>query len=130
MSTLQEQISAQLSGMLYISEGEALLELAEWPEVKDAAALKEKIAALHDAPSDALQCSGPEAFLQEIRAMADASDPVMTAYAQQYEALLGLLRDCLKDLQVIRVGTGTVHIYLAGFREPGCLAVHTTGTET
>ena len=116
--------------MIYISESEAPLDVLVWKDVQDKSALPQKIADITKLPATAQATQDITTFLAAIRQMADPKDAVMVAYAKAWEELLAWLSANLKDVQIIRVGTINVQVFIAGFSVDGCLAVHTVSVET
>ena len=123
-------LKAQVSAMMYISESEAPLELLQWPAVHDITGAQQQAADIAGDPEGPLQVISAGEFLQSVRQMADPADMVMVAYADSYEALFAQLDASLKDVQVLKSGTAPIHIFIIGFNQDGCTAIHTTAVET
>ena len=117
--------------MIFISETEDDLELMHWQGIKDWRALFKAIAANTKSPVTALIEIHPEDFLKSIQQSADPGDEIMVKYAIDYTHLFHILSSSLTNLKVIKAGTIHQHIFIAGFSETeGCIALHTTATET
>ena len=124
-------ISTLISPMIFISETESPLRLLEWPDVHDRQSLYQKIAAYTSLPITDQRELGAHDFLKGIQQMADPSDRIMVDYARAYTHLFATLSASLTDLQVIQVGKVKQQLFIAGFlKEAGCIAIHTTATET
>jgi hypothetical protein len=126
-----DTISALISSMIFISETESPLHLLEWTDVHDRQSLCQKIAAFTSLPLTEQLLINADDFLKGIQQMADPADEVLVEYARAYTHLFALLSTSLTDLQVIKVGKVQQHLFIAGFlKGAGCLALHTTATET
>jgi hypothetical protein len=127
---LRDDIAAALSGMMYISESEAPLELMSWNEVRDLPGLQHAIEVRMRLPQPEQAVMPGEDLLARVRRMADPADPVMMDYVKQYEALFGLLRAYSQEIVVVRAGEVEVQLFIAAFGSAEPVVIHTTAIET
>ncbi len=129
---LTQNITAAITGLLYISESEAPVELLQWPDIKTIEAAQQKAADLNNTKPEAQTLQSPEDFLKPILQMATPEDPVMEDLAKRWKSLFSLLQKTLCDVQVIVGPVEDAHqqMYIVGFTEDGALALHTSAVIT
>lgn len=129
-TSFAQAIAEAVSGMIYISESEAPLDLQDWPEVKDLASLQARIGDQFKIAPEAQTVVPADDFLSAIQQTADPADPVMVDYASRFGKLFTLLKAHASTLTVIRAGGQPIHIFIAAFGDPGPVVIHTTSVET
>jgi len=128
--SLREEVAAAVKGMIYLSESEAPLELMDWGEVMDLAALQQRIGTLHGVQPQAQIVASGDDFLARMLAACDPADIVLKEYAAKYRVLFGTLHRHSNEFRVIQAGHNKVHIYIASFGKEDSLILHTTAIET
>ena len=127
---LPDEVAESISGMLYLSEGEAPLRLLAADLAGDFPSLQQVVEARYGIPLSSQVIIPGEEFLAAIHGMADPSDPVMLEYTRRWDALFALLRGRAKELSVIRGGAGELQLFIAAFGSDAPVIIHTTAIET
>jgi hypothetical protein len=129
-SKLHDDVAAAISGMIYISESEAPLELLACPGVQDLPSLQQAIEQRLSLPKSAQSIISGQDFLAGIRRMADPADAAMMDYAMRYEALFALLEAHSKEMVVVRAGRTELQLLIAAFGRDESIIIRTTAIET
>ncbi len=126
----QNNLNDALSGLSYISESEAPVELVCWPSAKNQAGLQAAVAQKLSIPETEQQVLKPDDFLTAIHRMAGPGDQAMQAWSRQWDRLFALLGENGRELVIIRGGKITVHYVIAAFGANEAIVLHTTSVET
>lgn len=130
MPTLLEELTAATAGMEWMSETDAPVDPLVWPEPTplDSATLLGRLKLPLDTPVEQLEL---ERFFAPATTIRDWFGAEERARAQRFTALMRLLRERLRDVQVFKIGTIDRQVYALGYSPDGSLAgVQTRVVET
>lgn len=131
-SEIRQLLAQAVEGLLWLSESESPLELHEWTIPADQVL----------APDVILQCSGDsgdrpiqqislESLFQPMMQMQDWQSQAEQDIVARFQSLYQLLQQWLEDVQVYRVGTVEVDVYIVGRISPTqVIGLHTCLVET
>lgn len=130
-NTLLAQLTTKINGILYFSESEYPLTIAQWGVVQPGE-VHGKIAALHNVSPAVLKVVAPAEFFSHIITAADPNDHLIVENAQQFKALQQFLQENFSNIQVTRVEAGTsIPVYITANQPDGaCIALVTTAIES
>lgn len=125
----RDQLAAAAEGLRYVTEADAPFAPAGWPGMAWPATDAALRAALDAGDAPLARTTVAQFFRGQIEDV-DPADAAAQALVPRFRALRDLITTTLREPVAVRVGAGTLGLYVLGGALGGVLGLGTTGSET